>query len=176
MKDFEILSQIDNIYNAVYRLRKEPLSTAESNILSIGNMIDALRDNVEDALFDKGRKHRSSYLNAQAVVSAKAYLATRTDTCPYFIVSDRKNSEGFYHPLCTKSLENLVKKIAGRTETKKHITPHILRHTTATLALQGGCAIDIISKLLGHESINTTMIYAKTSDADVHTAHQRYIV
>lgn len=30
--------------------------------------------------------------------------------------------------------------------------------------------------LLGHESINTTMIYAKTSDADVHTAHQRYIV
>jgi integrase/recombinase XerD len=49
----------------------------------------------------------------------------------------------------------------------KHITPHILRHTTATTALQSGMPIADISKLLGHENVETTIIYTKTSLEEV---------
>ena len=58
----------------------------------------------------------------------------------------------------------------------KHITPHILRHTTASVALQSGMPIADISKLLGHESVETTIIYAKTSLDDVRSGHKKHII
>ncbi|MBN2664813.1 MAG: site-specific integrase [Bacteroidales bacterium] len=45
---------------------------------------------------------------------------------------------------------------------KKNITCHVARHTFATIILNAGVPIDVVSKLLGHTSISTTMIYAKT--------------
>jgi len=38
---------------------------------------------------------------------------------------------------------------------------HILRHTAATLMLQGGASIKAIADVLGHRSIDTTLIYTK---------------
>ena len=58
----------------------------------------------------------------------------------------------------------------------KHVTPQILRHTTATLALQNGMPIADISKLLGHEKIETTMIYAHTCMETVQAGHRKYVV
>jgi site-specific recombinase XerD len=42
-------------------------------------------------------------------------------------------------------------------------TLHKLRHTFATLMLEGGCDIYSLSKLMGHENINTTTIYLAAS-------------
>jgi integrase/recombinase XerD len=41
--------------------------------------------------------------------------------------------------------------------------PHLLRHTMATHAVNAGMPIQEVSALLGHESVETTMIYAHTS-------------
>lgn len=125
-------------------------------------------------LFGKGRKHRESYLNAKAEVNLLAYLGTRTDDCEYLFVSQRKP----YRGLQTEALEKIVRNISNRSaeKTGKHVTPHILRHTTATVALQNGMPIEDISKLLGHESIDTTLIYAHTSMETVRAGHQKYIV
>ena len=41
----------------------------------------------------------------------------------------------------------------------KKITPHVLRHTTATHLLQSGVDISVIALWLGHESIETTHVY-----------------
>lgn len=123
-------------------------------------------------LYGKGRKHRISWLNAKAEVALRAYLDSRTDECPSLIVSQRKP----YHGLTKDGLELIVKNIARRSGVSKHITPHVLRHTTATIALQSGMPIADISALLGHESIDTTMIYAHASLDAVRVGHQKHIV
>lgn len=125
-------------------------------------------------LFGKGSKHRTSYLNAKAEVSLKAYLKDRSDDSEFLFVTERKPHRG----LTTCALEKIVRNIAGRTppEMTKHVTPHILRHTTATLALHSGMPIADISKLLGHEKIETTMIYAHTCTESVQAGHKKFVV
>ncbi|PJJ54928.1 site-specific integrase [Hymenobacter chitinivorans] len=54
-----------------------------------------------------------------------------------------------------------LKIIAERAGIEKHISFHSSRHTFATRALTKGVAIELVSKLMGHHSINTTQIYAK---------------
>ena len=48
---------------------------------------------------------------------------------------------------------------------KKRITFHSMRHTFATLQLSLGTDIFTVSKLLGHRSLNTTLIYVKIIDS-----------
>lgn len=125
-------------------------------------------------LFGKGSKHRTSFINAKCEVTLKAYLKTRTDDCEFLFVTERKP----YRQLKRDALEKIVRTISGRSsgEMQKHVTPHVLRHTTATLALQNGMPIADISKLLGHEKIDTTMIYVHTCMESVQAGHRKYVV
>lgn len=49
-------------------------------------------------------------------------------------------------------------------------TPHRLRHTFATSALAGGCALETVRDLLGHDSVATTEIYAKVPERNMRAA------
>ena len=125
----------------------------------------------EVRLFGKGRKHRISYLNARAELAIKKYLKTRDDDSDYLFVRDRKP----YDQLSNAGVEKILKKIGSRCGIEK-VFPHRIRHTTATDALAHGMPITELQSLLGHNKLDTTMIYAKISQGNVQHDHKKYII
>ena len=117
-------------------------------------------------LFGKGKKHRTSFINAKCEVALKEYLRERDDECEFLFVTERRP----YRQMTKCAIEKIVRLLAERSCVEKHVTPHILRHTTATQAVNNGMPIEDVSKLLGHASVNTTMIYAKVATSKVQTS------
>ncbi len=62
-------------------------------------------------------------------------------------------------PLSDQSVRNIIKKYSKLAGVEMHITPHMFRHSFATLLLEEGVDIRYIQRLLGHSSIVTTQIY-----------------
>lgn len=59
----------------------------------------------------------------------------------------------------------------GRDKNGETLSPHSLRHTFATQALQAGVPLEVVSKLLDHQSPATTIkVYARFSDAQIDDA------
>jgi site-specific recombinase XerD len=80
------------------------------------------------------------------------------------------------HPLCYKKglvlpvlsnqkMNAYLKEIADLTGIKKHLSTHTARHTFATtVTLANQVSIEVVSKMLGHSSINMTKKYARVVD------------
>ena len=121
-------------------------------------------------LHGKGDKERTSYINAEAVISISAYLSSRTDDSPYMFV----NLYGEKHSIQKRTVEEEIFRIAQRAGLDADIiTPHCLRHTFATTLIRNGCPVEHVQRMLGHAKLSTTMIYARIDDDDVRRNHER---
>lgn len=58
----------------------------------------------------------------------------------------------------------------------RRVTPHMLRHTAATLLIETGVDIRFVQRLLGHSSIATTEIYTHVSDEALRMTLERAAV
>ena len=74
----------------------------------------------------------------------------------FFFVTLRGNGIWTY-----KSLHRVVCRV--RKGTGIDFSPHKLRHTFATLMLEGGCDLFSLQKMMGHSDIKTTTIYLSAS-------------
>ena len=118
----------------------------------------------------KGRKERIVYLNAKAMLYLKEYLTTRQDDCPSLFVSlDRP-----YVPLKISAFE-IVMRGLGKRAGVHNVHPHRFRHTAATYALRRGMPIEQVQQMLGHEKIETTLIYAKINTSSLKANHAKYV-
>lgn len=61
----------------------------------------------------------------------------------------------------------IVKRVANRAGIAKLITPHVLRHTFSTTAVQKGIPLAALRQLLGHDRLETTAIYQNMAPEDV---------
>lgn len=62
--------------------------------------------------------------------------------------------------LSLNGLRNSLKLYAQKAGVTENVTPHTMRHSLATYLYQNGVDLATIKKILGHASIETTMIYA----------------
>jgi site-specific recombinase XerD len=71
------------------------------------------------------------------------------------------------------SIRTNLQRAAEAAGLTRRITPHMLRHTAATLLIETGVDIRIVQRLLGHSSIATTEIYTYVSDETLRATLER---
>ena len=120
----------------------------------------------------KGDKARVTYFNAEAEVSLKDYLDTRQHESAALFCRSRAP----YGHVTREALEREVKAVRDRAEHMTvPVTPHILRHTFATTALANGAPVQHVQQLLGHASLDTTMIYTHIQQEDIRASHRKCV-
>ena len=115
----------------------------------------------------KGQRDRLVYLSEATCQAITAYLQDNPLPLagPLWVSARQK-------PLSQDTLARQVKK-TSKILGIENLYPHRLRHTCATRLLNAGMDITRIQKLLGHEMISTTMIYARVQDATVEADYRQ---
>lgn len=123
--------------------------------------IDLQSSNV--LIYGKGAKERILQIGNPEVLSAlTSYQNTfekDISACGYFFVNRLQ------HKLSNQSVRYMINHYAALAGIEQHITPHMFRHSFATLLLEQDVDIRYIQRMLGHSSISTTEIYTHVSNA-----------
>jgi site-specific recombinase XerD len=105
----------------------------------------------------KGGRDRLAFIvDEETVRIQQAHLEARanikTESPALFInISGRR--------LSTQGITAALSRLRRAARIKRHVTPHMLRHTVATLLLRNGLDIRVVQEFLGHASITTTQRY-----------------
>jgi integrase/recombinase XerD len=103
-----------------------------------------------------GRDRLAFVVDEQTVLIQRAHMEARarieTDIPALFV-----NASG--GRLSTQGVTNVIARLRREARIRRHVTPHMLRHTVATLLLRNGVDIRVVQEFLGHASIATTQRY-----------------
>jgi len=119
----------------------------------------------------KGNKKRTVFFTDRAIQWIVRYLDLRPDSHPALFVTVGGQR------LKTGMAQFKFKKHARFAGIQKRVTPHIIRHTTATNLLKNGCSVGYIKEILGHERIETTCRFylGILTKRDTEKAHRAFL-
>lgn len=113
-------------------------------------------------IYGKGAKERILQIgNPDVIASLTLYEETFAEeiaSCGCLFVNR------LHHRLSDQSIRFMITRYATLAGIELHITPHMFRHSFATLLLEQDVDIRYIQKMLGHSSISTTEIYTHVSN------------
>ena len=136
----------------------------------------------------KGNKYRKIFLNAKAQIALLKYLSERNDNNPFVFCGycgtfkqSKKVRQWWKYPdmindthVDKGTVEERFRKL-GRKLGIKRSNPHKFRRTCATLALKKGMPLEQVSRMLGHEQLDTTKIYLDLNDEELKDFHKKYV-
>ena len=146
-----------------------------SELISI-NINDINFETKTMKIVGKGDKQRTIYLNDACIKILQEYLQERKDIQKQIKNKESKNAlflNRYNERISKVGVERIVKKYIERLGLDKHITPHKLRHTFATIMFKyGNVDIRKLQEILGHSNVNTTTIYTHVDNQQLHDAVQ----
>lgn len=114
-------------------------------------------------IWGKGKKERIIFIDNPNVINAME--------CYIQLCNEKINETGYLFinrlgkPLSDQSVRMMIHHYCDIASIRLHITPHMFRHSFATMLLESDVDIRCIQKILGHTSITTTEIYTSVSIA-----------
>lgn len=157
----------------------EVMYSTACRLSEVANMkiSDLDRQNMSLNVVGKGDKERTVYLSDKAMYHLNKYLLSRKENrydgpSDYLFIGERNP----FGNLTGSAIERIVDKIEQRARISKKLTPHVFRHTAATLMMENGAKLEDVQHILGHSQPQTTLIYSHVTEIRKKEAHRRYHV
>ena len=148
---------------------------SEAVALNVG---DIQMDRKELIVYGKGSKERQTYLTDSASFYIRRYLKIREkdegltleelQNRPLFATLDRPHGR-----LTVPGIQYMLRQL-GKRAGVQNVHPHRFRRTIATDLLNRGMPIEQVKEFLGHEKLDTTMIYCTVKEESVQASHRKY--
>jgi integrase/recombinase XerD len=163
----EVLSQdeVDRLLRALHHRSYQAIAMVlygtgvrldEALSLEVGH-IDGARGVIR-VHHGKGNKAREVKLTPALLDWLRRYWAKERPARPYLFSSRRTG-----RPPTQDTVRAALAQAADEAGIRKHVTPHVLRHSYATHLLDAGVDVRVIQALLGHSSLQTTMRYVRVT-------------
>ena len=111
-------------------------------------------------IIGKGKKERILFLGDQKTFNLlETYINKTRNESNDFLFPGKHSPK----PLSEQSVRLIIKRIVEQNSLSKTITPHMFRHSFATMLLDNDVDIRYIQQILGHSSISITQIYTHVS-------------
>ena len=129
--------------------------------------LTSIQENVLHVI-GKGDKERTVFLNKTCMESLHTYMEKERQ----YIKGATTNEALFLSQKGTRLTRQTVAKIIKQINqdsglNKEKLTPHKLRHTSATIMYKSGADIRSLQHILGHTSVSTTQIYTHVEDKEI---------
>ena len=111
-------------------------------------------------IIGKGKKERILFLGDQTTFNLlETYINKNGKESNDFLFPGKHSPK----PLSEQSVRLILKRIVEQNSLSKTITPHMFRHSFATMLLDNDVDIRYIQQIIGHSSISITQIYTHVS-------------
>ena len=148
---------------------------SEAAALNVG---DIWMDRKELIVYGKGSKERRTYLTDSAKFYLRRYLQVRgkdegvspeeMKELPLFVTLDRPHGR-----LTVAGMQYMLRGL-GKRAGVKNVHPHRFRRTIAKDLLNRGMPIEQVKEFLGHEKLDTTMIYCTVKEEGIQASHRKF--
>lgn len=157
----EIFDSLSQSHNKFIKRDRAVIETLISTGIRVTELCSIKEDDIclEEQylrIYGKNSKERVIYLGDDVLKALNEYKEDFQDKiheCHYFFINN------IYQPITDQSVRIIINKYSHNF----HVTPHMFRHSFATMLLEQDVDISYIQKILGHSSITTTSIYAYAS-------------
>lgn len=166
-------SEVEAMIACSYSLRNAfTISLLYSSGIRLSELIQLNRGQIVDRQFTvigKGNKPRLCFIDERTEHLMGHYLRTREDRADALIISAQNKAR-----MTPTNVQLLIRNSAMRAGITKKVTPHTLRHSFATNFLRNNGNMRYLSAMLGHASLDTTMMYAHVVDNDLKEQYKKY--